>query len=209
VAIGSVNKDESGSMSITNERDRAIARTIGEIRAVTGDRDVSPETLEAVKGLLLRLAAERRLFPLADFPVSETDGTGVIYRLSEDADHRYALYASTAVPGKNVPPHNHTTWAVIVGVHGDELNRFYERTDDGSVPGQGRLKETGTFNVVHGTGVSLMPDDIHSIHVAGDEPTVHLHMYGLALEQLHERVMFDTAAGTCKVFPATQNIKPA
>ena len=36
-----------------------------------------------------------------------------------------------------------------------------------------------------------MPDDIHSIHVEGDEETVHLHMYGLAFEHLHERVMYN------------------
>ena len=30
------------------------------------------------------------------------------------------------------PPHNHTTWAVVVGHAGNELNRFYARTDDGS-----------------------------------------------------------------------------
>jgi len=61
--------------------------------------------------------------------------------------------------------------------------------------------------VRHGSGVTLMPDDIHSIHVTGDTQTVHLHMYGLALEQLHERVMYNRELGTYAVFPATQNIK--
>ncbi len=195
-------------MTISDERSEAVARTIDGIRSLTEKVTVGPDTLEAVKGLLLDLA-EPRLFPLSDFPVTEADGTGVIYRLSEDADHRYALYASVGTPGKNVPPHDHTTWAVIVGVHGDELNRFYERTDDGPVPGEARLEETGTFTVTPGTGVTLMPDHIHSIHVAGDGNTVHLHMYGLALEQLSGRVVFDTAAGTCKYFTAKQNIKAA
>ena len=195
-------------MTISEERGQAVTRTIDGIREVTENRDVGPETLNTVKGLLLELA-EPRLFPLADFPVTEADGTGVIYRLSEDADHRYALYASVGTPGKNVPPHDHTTWAVIVGVHGDELNRFYERTDGGPVPGEARLEETGTFTVTPGTGVALMPDRIHSIHVAGDGNTMHLHMYGLALEQLSRRVVFDTDAGTCQDFTANQTIKAA
>ncbi len=195
-------------MTISDERNKAVARTIDGIRQIAENRDVGPEILLAIKRLLLDLA-EPRLFPLADFPVTEADGTGVIYRLSEDADHRYALYASVAAPGKNVPPHDHTTWAVIVGVHGGELNRFYKRVDDGPVPGEARLTETGTFTVTPGTGVTLMPDHIHSIHVAGEENTVHLHMYGLALEQLSRRVVFDTAAGTCQYFTAKQNIKAA
>ena len=164
--------------------------------------------MNAIKGVLLQLAELRALFPLDDFPVGPDDGNSVIYRLSEDDDHRFALYASTALPGKSVYPHNHTTWAVIVGVHGDEHNILYERADDGSKQGIGELRQIGEFTVVRGTGVTLMPDDIHSIHVTGEEKTVHLHMYGLALEQLHERVMYNIQAGTYKVFPATQNIKP-
>ena len=195
-------------MTISEERNQAVARTIDGIREATEKRDVSLQTLVAVQRLLLDLA-EPRLFPLADFPVTEADGSGVIYRLSEDADHRYALYASVSTPGKNVAPHDHTTWAVIVGVHGEELNRFYKRTDDGPVPGDAHLEQTGTFSVTPGTGVILMPDHIHSIHVAGDGNTVHLHMYGLALEQLSKRVVFDTAAGTCQYFAVNQNIKAA
>jgi len=196
-------------MDTRNQRGEAVAGTIDRIHAVERDRGVTRDALDAIKGLLVELAGRRELFPLGDFPVNADDGTGVIYRLAEDADHRFALYASAGAPGKSVPPHNHTTWAVIVGVHGDEHNVFYERVDDASVPGRGEVRPSGEFTVTHGTGVTLMPDDIHSIHVTGDEPTVHLHMYGLALEQLHRRIMFDTAAGTYKVFPATQNIRPA
>ncbi|MBT7944246.1 MAG: hypothetical protein HN719_12955, partial [Alphaproteobacteria bacterium] len=158
---------------------------------------------------LLELTERRDLFPEDHFPMGEEDGNSVVYRLSEDGDHRFALYASTALPGKGVPPHNHTTWAVIVGVHGDEHNILYERADDGSQEGIGEVRQIDELTVSHGSGVTLMPDDIHSIHVTGEVKTVHLHMYGLALEQLHERVMFNTQAGTYKVFPATQNIKAA
>ena len=196
-------------MNTRQQRGKAVADTIDKVRAVERARGVTPDALDAIKGLLVELAGRRELFPLGDFPVNAEDGTGVIYRLAEDADHRFALYASAGAPGKSVPPHNHTTWAVIVGVHGDEHNVFYERVDDGSVPGRAEVRPSGAFTVTHGTGVTLMPDDIHSIHVTGDEPTVHLHLYGLALEQLHQRIMFDTAEGTCKVFPATQNIRPA
>jgi len=196
-------------MGIQAERAVRIGTTIDAIRRIEQGKGVSPDALLDIKTELLALAADRALFPLEEFPVDpKTDGNGAIYRLSEDDDHRFALYASIGVPGKGVAPHNHTTWAVIVGVHGDEHNIFYRRTDDGTETGTGVVEVTREETVRHGNGVTLMPEDIHAIHVDGDRPTLHLHMYGLALEQLHERVMYDRLAGTYQVFPASQNIKP-
>lgn len=192
-------------MTIYDERNRAVARTIDGIRSLTEKVTVGPDTLEAVKGLLLDLA-EPRLFPLADFPVTEADGTGVIYRLSEDADHRYALYASVGTPGKNVPPHDHTTWAVIAGIEGTEVNRLYARDDDGSEPGRARIHETGEVSIGPGKAVAFMPDDIHSIHCFTDQPTLNFHLYGRSIEHLPERKMFNMKDGTCAVFPANPKI---
>jgi len=193
---------------IRHRRQKAVKDTVAAVRRIEWEKGVNAAALDAVKAELLKLAAKRELFPMAHFPVGPDDGNGVIYRLSEDPDHRFALYASTGVPGKGVAPHNHTTWAVIVGVHGDEHNVFYKRAGDHTAPGKGTVIEVREATVGPGTGVTLMPDDIHSIFVTGETNTVHLHMYGLALEQLHQRVMYDTRAGTYKVFPATQNIKP-
>ncbi len=51
-----------------------------------------------------------------------------------------------------------------------------------------------------------MPDDIHSIHVLGDQSIMHLHMYGKALEEMTERVAYDRENGTYAVFPAHREI---
>jgi len=195
-------------MDIRTERARRISETIADIRAIESTKGVTPAALDGIKSELLKLAEDRSLFPMEEFAIDpDTDGISGLFRLAEDDDHRFALYASVGNPGKGVPPHNHTTWAVIAGVHGEEHNIFYTRTDDGSVAGQGVVEPTGEETVRHGTGVTLMPDDIHSIHIKGETQTLHLHMYGLALEQLHERVMYDRQAGTYKVFSAEQNIK--
>lgn len=195
-------------MNISQRRDEAVSQAISQIRQIETSKGVTRGAVEEIKGVLIALAKQDELFPLADFPLDPiADGNGVIYRLSEDDDHRFALYASIGMPGKGVKPHNHTTWAVIAGIAGDEINRYYERTDDGSVTGEGTLRQFNEETVRYGTGVAFLPDDIHSIHVEGDEKTVHLHMYGLALEQLHERVMYDQQLGTYKTFPASQNIK--
>ncbi len=195
-------------MSVREQRKAAVAASVGRIREIETSQGVSRGALEGIKRELLDLADNMEIFPIEDFPASDEDSYDVLYRLSEDDDHRFALYASTGTPGKSVPPHNHTTWAVIVGLHGDEHNVFYERTDDGSTPGEGVLRETGGVTINHGVGTAMMPQDIHSIHIAEGERTVHLHMYGLALEQLHERVMYNREQGTYRVFPASQNIQP-
>lgn len=195
-------------MERRQQREQEIENTIGKIRATESTKGVTREAVDEIKEHLIELATKDGLFPLSDFPLDpKVDGNGIMYRLSEDDDHRFALYASVGMPGRGVPPHNHTTWAVIVGVAGDELNRFYERTDDGSVAGEGTLCQFKEETVRFGTGVAFLPEDIHSIHVEGEEKTVHLHMYGLGLEQLHERVMYDQQMGTYKVFPASQDIR--
>jgi predicted metal-dependent enzyme (double-stranded beta helix superfamily) len=160
--------------------------------------------LEEVRSVMLELSSHHELFPREDFPLK--DGKSVVYRLAEDGDNRFALYMSCGVPGKRVPPHNHTTWAVIVGVDGEEENFFYERNADHTTPGKGTLRQVREEVVRPGSGVTLMPDDIHHIQTPPDRPNMHLHMYGLSLEHLPNRVTYNLAEGTYKVFPTLPNI---
>ena len=103
--------------------------------------------------------------------------------------------------GTNSPAHDHTTWAVIVGMEGKELNRLYDPAEDGGVA------EKDQFVVEAGTGLALMPDDLHSIHIDGTEPVLNFHMYGLALEQLEHRRYYKPETGEWKHFPASEGIR--
>ena len=192
--------------SVAERRAAAVAATVDNVRRIEAEMGVNREALERIKQELIALSRHTKLFPAQDFPLGH-DGGNMIYRLSEDPDHRFALYMSTGKTGKETPPHDHTTWAVIVGLKGKEHNRFYERVDDGSVPGRGEVRVKDRFTVELGTGVTLMPDDIHSIHLEGEPPTLMFHMYGLALDHLHERVAYDVEAGTYAHFPASDNIR--
>ena len=109
-------------MSVHEQRAAAVAQTMDAIRKIEAAKGVTRDALDAIKGTLIALAARTELFPPAHFPVA-TGRSGMVYRLSEDADLRFALYASAGVPGKAQPPHNHTTWAAISGVYGDEHNK--------------------------------------------------------------------------------------
>ena len=188
--------------SLAERRRQEVAAAIEDVRAIETREGVNRAALEKVKARLIALATSESLFPPDDFPL-RPDGGNRIYLLQEDPDGRFALYMSVGKTGKETPPHNHTTWAVIAGVKGKEHNRLYQRTDDGSVPGKGNVKAVREVTVEHGSGIALMPEDIHSIHLEGEPPTLQLHLYGLGLDRLHERIAFDTAEGTCQHFPAS------
>ncbi len=193
-------------MSLMQQRAQAVEQTLAQIRGIAAERGVTRATLDALKPVLIALAARTELFPPEHFPVAQ-GGHGKVYRLAEDADRRFALYASAGVPGKAQPPHNHTTWAVISGVFGDEHNVFYERIDNRDRPGFGRIRKTGDLTVRKGNACAFLPDDFHTIEVTGEKPSLHLHLYGMSLENLPERIYFSAAdGGAYTVFGAPPNI---
>jgi predicted metal-dependent enzyme (double-stranded beta helix superfamily)/rhodanese-related sulfurtransferase len=193
-------------MSLMQQRAEAVEQTLAEIRRIQTEMGVTRATLDALKPVLIDLAGRTELFPPEHFPVAP-GGHGRVYRLAEDADRRFALYASAGVPGKAQPPHNHTTWAVISGIFGDEHNVFYERIDNRDEPGIGRIRKTGELTVRRGNACAFLPDDFHTIEVTGGKPSLHLHLYGMSLENLPERIFFRTSeGGPYTVFGAPPNI---
>lgn len=186
---------------VSAARAAAVAATVDRIRAIEAAQGVTRPALDAIRAELLALAAQEQLFPSAHFPPPPPgEKGGNRYVLQQDADHRFALYMNALNPGNATKPHDHTTWAVVVAVAGQELNRVYARTDDGFDPDRCELKLVREVVVQPGTGIALMPEDIHSIHTQGTQPTRHLHMYGLALEKLDDRRAFDPDTGEVKPY---------
>ncbi len=190
-------------MNREHERAMEIEAAVADVRAIERDEGVTRASLERIRARLMKLAARADLFTLADYPPPQPGSKTIscLYRVSEDPDHRFALYVNSTSGGRGSPAHNHTTWAVIVGVSGEELNRFYERIPDGGV------RETGQATVRQGTGVAFLPEDLHSIHIAG--PLVNFHMYGLALEQLHKREYYKPGERAWAVFSPHSDIREA
>ncbi len=192
-------------MNLHQERAAAVRRLVDEARAIE-KAGVTAATLDRIGGLLAGLARRAELFPQEEFPLG---GDGGIYRLSEDPDHRFALYASAGGPGKKVPPHNHTTWAIIAGVHGEERNVVYERLDNGAQPEIVQLREAPAREKVlrRGDVIAYLPDDFHHIETpAGSGNALHLHFYGLSLEHLPDRVSVDMATAKARRFMARARI---
>jgi len=191
-------------MPNSSERREKVACTVANIRKLFDGKEPSREMLAQVKTELVKLATSKHLFTLEDFPPPEADDprNSCLYRLSEDEDHKFALYANVANAKVDAPPHDHTTWAVIVGLLGVEENKFYKKAEDGVEIFGGEL-------VQEGTGVMLMPDDLHSIHIAEGEPVLNFHMYGLALEQLPGRNYWSAPKKEWRTFPAHTDIREA
>jgi predicted metal-dependent enzyme (double-stranded beta helix superfamily) len=184
-------------------RAAAVEDAMDDIRAIENDLGITRSAVSAIRDRLIALAAERGLFPLDEFsaPAAGDGERSRLYRLAQDADDRFALYAQRSSGQVSTPAHNHTTWAVVVGFEGQELNRFYDRTTDGGVV------ETHQHIVEAGTGVAMLPDDLHSIHI--DTPSLNFHCYGLALERLDDRVFFDPRNHAWKTFNSVSNIYEA
>jgi predicted metal-dependent enzyme (double-stranded beta helix superfamily) len=182
-----------------------VASVIGAAKRIT-EGGVTQAALEDVTRALERLAQRKELFSRREFPPPEGP-TNILYQISCDPDGRFALYVSSANRGKSTPPHNHATWAVIVGIEGDERNKLYRRLDDRSSNDNAVLEMTGEHVVKAGQPISLMPEDIHSIHVESDEPTLHLHLYGRRLEDLKARLQFDMTRRKATHFPPNPNIR--
>ena len=91
--------------------------------------------VERIKERLLLLLAERgELFGDDDFPPPDSPQSSVSYRIAQNDDDELALYVQCVADGTSAPPHEHTTWAVIVGLRGQELNRLYGPCAGGGEP---------------------------------------------------------------------------
>ena len=101
-----------------------------------------------------------------------------LHILHEEPNHDLAVFLISWLPNRGTTPHNHKTWAVVVGMEGQEEEVNYERLDNGSKPGFADLKRGGAHVMKAGDVARCYPEHIHSVWNTGTGVSMSLHTYG-------------------------------
>ena len=89
-------------------------------------------------------------------------------------DDGASLYLNSEPPGASDIPHEHGTWAVLVGLEGAGCNTIFEMVDIR----QRHVRKLAQRIVTPGDIVVLEADAIHALDAHGNLPFVSLNLYG-------------------------------
>ena len=180
-------------------RSRQVQALIDDTRAILEAKPLDRNALDGIRSRIVEVAARKELWSEADYPSPEPGEQQNRFLIGQESPTGISLYLNVLRAGKKIPPHNHTTWACIAAVDGVEHNTLYDRLDDGATPGKADIRAREVVAVKPGTALAMLPDDVHSVEIKGDQIIRHLHFYGRPLETLDKRVTFDIENGTCKI----------
>jgi predicted metal-dependent enzyme (double-stranded beta helix superfamily) len=181
------------------DRSDLVRKLIHDTREILDAEPLGRDSLDGVRAGILTIAARKELWGEADYPSPAPGEQQNRYLIGQEGPDGISLYLNVLRAGKKIPPHNHTTWACIAAIDGVEHNTLYDRLDDGSTPGRADIRAREVVAIEPGTALAMLPDDVHSVEIKGDQIIRHLHFYGRPLETLDKRVTFDIENGTCKI----------
>lgn len=196
-SLGRVNCRKLDDMPLPEHVSVAIDEALRDIEDIEARAGVIAGSLRDMQTRLIELVTSRSFSALAPPSAGER---GIYYVLSEGARLPYGLYLNVAPAGNRAPPHCHGVWCVAAGFKGEEINRFYQRVNDSS--DQAQLSEIALTLVRPGTGMCMLPDDIHAVEVAAAAPVAHVHLYGLRLSEFPQLSLYDLEHGTRRSAPA-------
>lgn len=151
---------------------------VADLRRITSETTNEREILAKVSPLAKRVALSETWRNERVYKADPDQGFGATV-LHEEPDHSLLVVAPSWLPGRGTPPHDHGTWAIVIGVDGPERNILWERVDDRSRPGYAEVRKIGdtVCDVGH---VLVMPTGaIHSVVNETDRTTLSFHVYGM------------------------------
>ncbi len=186
-------------MTRAQTRDDLCQSLIAQTHAILAEGPLDRAKLKRIETAVTHLSDRTELWGEEDYASPEITQQQNRYLIAQDAENELSLYLNVMRPGKTIAPHNHTTWACIGAVEGEEINTLYNRLDDRSEEGKAKLELAQVVALKPGNALAMMPEDIHSVEIRGTEVIRHLHFYGKSLESLEGRIMYDLEKGTCRV----------
>ena len=154
-----------------------IDEFVADVLAITAETSDEEEILSRVAPLAKRAAAETG-WRNDDMYIADPElGFGSTL-LHAEPDNSLFIVVDSWLPGRGVRPHDHGTWAVVVGVTGPEHNVFWERMDDGSDSGHAELRKLREEIFSIGDVAGMKTGEIHSVENRTDETTLSFHVYG-------------------------------
>jgi predicted metal-dependent enzyme (double-stranded beta helix superfamily) len=150
---------------------------IDDLRRITSEVTEERTVLSRVRPLAKRAALAKSWLTPELYSANQEQGYGVNV-LHVEPDNTLFVAAVSWLPGRGAAPHNHGTWAVVVGVDGPERNIFWERQDDRSRLGYAELKKIGEKVCDEGDVVALPTGAIHEVQNETERTTLSFHVYG-------------------------------
>ena len=154
-----------------------INRFVGDVLKVMKETQNEQLIISSVIPLAKRAAAELSWRKEGMYVADPKLGFGSTL-LHAESDNTLFIVVDSWLPGRGVRPHDHGTWAVIVGVTGPEKNTFWQRIDDNSCEGHAELREIEEKTISVGDAVSMRTGDIHSVVNETSEVILSFHVYG-------------------------------
>ena len=170
---------------------------ISDLEFVLAAAGSESDVLQAVAPLAQKFAAEMTPPAADDFTWHDKYGMGDL-ELYQAPDDGLFIALGAWLPGFGVPPHDHGTWTVVVGLEGEELNTLWRRRDDGSRPGFAEIDKLETTRLGPGQVLAMTTEDIHSVDNGGAEVSYTLHVYGRNLDTSGRR-QYDPEAQTVRL----------
>lgn len=150
---------------------------IEDLKRISAEESDDQAIVDKLKPLAERLGHNRDWVDRDKIVYNHDQGFG-IQLLHQEPNHDLAVFLFSWLPNRGTLPHNHKTWAVVVGLEGEEKEEHFRRVDDGSTPGHAELEHTGDWTLTSGDVTSCLPEDIHSVWNHGDDVSLSLHTYG-------------------------------
>jgi predicted metal-dependent enzyme (double-stranded beta helix superfamily) len=154
-----------------------VEQYVDDLRSIVRKQTDPQRIVAAVRPFAMKLASTPHWVKEEFWGCNEEQGFG-IHLLHEEDNHDLAVFVISWLPDRGTLAHNHKTWAVVVGMHGDEKETEWRRMDDGKRPGYAKLRRVGERVMRAGDVSSCMPDDIHTVWNVGTEKSMSLHTYG-------------------------------